>query len=171
MAPKNRPNKRNRRQRQSLSPAAWFVCVALVLGSLAFALYAVLAPTGETTSTQVTVKRMAPPPPPKGPPAVKLSAAVAIPQSLPTGTAMGFSIDYRFTNGRPDKEAEYLWIIAPTKGDPVALPVQLKRRGNLQTFVTQFRPRNGPFTFELIGRAEGKVQKLCERMLVKTMGL
>jgi len=75
---------------------------------------------------------------------IKLSAGVALPQSLPTGTAMGFSIDYQFTAGQPGP-SPYLWVIQPGKGQTAKQPVQLQRQGTLQMFVLQFRPENGPF--------------------------
>lgn len=42
---------------------------------------------------------------------VKLSAGVALPQSLPDGTVMTFSVDYRFRAEAPDAAAQYVWII------------------------------------------------------------
>ncbi len=77
-------------------------------------------------------------------PAIKLSAGVAVPQSLPTGTAMGVSVDYRFIAGQPGS-SPYLWVIQPGKGQTAKKPVQLQPQGNLQMFVLQFRPENGPF--------------------------
>ena len=77
-------------------------------------------------------------------PSIKLSAGMAVPQSLPTGTAMGFSVDYRFIAGRPGS-SPYLWVIQPGKGQTAKQPVQLQPQGNLHMFVLQFRPENGPF--------------------------
>ncbi|MFH1265623.1 MAG: hypothetical protein ABIK89_07830 [Planctomycetota bacterium] len=79
-------------------------------------------------------------------PSIKLSAGVALPQSLPTGTAMGFSADYRFTGGRPSPSSRYFWVIEPAKGEPVRMEVKLNDEGTLPpTFVPSFRPENGPF--------------------------
>lgn len=79
-------------------------------------------------------------------PSIRLSAGVALPQSLPTGTAMGFSADYRFVEGEPSSSSPYFWVIQPSKGQPVKLEVRLKREGTLPpTFVQQFRPEHGPF--------------------------
>jgi hypothetical protein len=75
---------------------------------------------------------------------IRLSAGVALPQSLPTGTAMGFSVDYQFTAGEPGT-SPYLWVIEPTRGQPKRQPVQLRERGTLEGFVLEFRPENGPF--------------------------
>lgn len=77
-------------------------------------------------------------------PSIKLSAGVAVPQSLPTGTAMGFSVDYQFIAGQPGP-SPYLWVIQPGNGQTAKQPVQLQPRGTLQTFILQFRPENGPF--------------------------
>ncbi|MFH1923481.1 MAG: hypothetical protein ABIP48_26775 [Planctomycetota bacterium] len=79
-------------------------------------------------------------------PSIKLSAGVALPQSLPTGTAMGFSADYRFTDGQPSPSSRYFWVIEPAKGEPVRMEVKLNDEGTLPpTFVPSFRPENGPF--------------------------
>ena len=76
---------------------------------------------------------------------IDLSAGVALPQSLPTGTAMGMSVDYRFTAGEPQPSRQYVWVIEPAMGDPVRQPVRLSTRGTLQAFFPQLHPRNGPF--------------------------
>ncbi len=77
--------------------------------------------------------------------AIKLSAGVALPQSLPTGTAMGMSVDYVFQAGDPLPSQAYVWVIEPGKGSQVKQAVQLKRSGTLQAFFTQLRPEHGPF--------------------------
>ena len=76
---------------------------------------------------------------------IKLSAGTALAQTLPTGTAMGFSVDYRFTSGQPDPAADYMWVIQTGDGGKVAKPMRLESRGTLQDFVQQLRPENGPF--------------------------
>jgi hypothetical protein len=94
-----------------------------------------------------------PPPPvppvptttPSGPISIKLSAATALPQSLPTGTAMGFSVDYEFVRGQPDPAAEYVWIVESAQGQAVKLGVRLEPRGTLQQFILEFKPGQGPF--------------------------
>ncbi len=77
--------------------------------------------------------------------AIHLSTGVALAQTLPTGTAMGFSVDYRFIFGQPSPSSPYAWVIVPTKGQPVKQPVRLEREGTLQGFVLQLRPEHGPF--------------------------
>jgi len=76
---------------------------------------------------------------------IRLSAGTALAQTLPTGTAMGFSVDYRFANGQPSTSAEYLWVIQTGDGQLLKKPVRLQSRGTLQDFVPQLRPKNGPF--------------------------
>jgi hypothetical protein len=88
----------------------------------------------------------APQPSPSAGPAIKLSAGVALPQSLPTGTAMGFSVDYRFTQGGPGTVSRCVWVIEASRADqPVRQDVQLQTEGTLQMFVPQWRPEHGPF--------------------------
>ena len=96
------------------------------------------------------------PRPPRAPqrpagPSIRLSAGVALPQSLPTGTAMGMSVDYAFTAGQPQPSLSYVWVIEPAKADPVRQPVELSQRGTLQAFFTQLRPEHGPFNAHIEG--------------------
>ena len=106
-------------------------------------------PVGQTRGEPAAPKpRPAPSTPPRPAPSqlpsIKLSAGVALPQSLPTGTAMGFSVDYQFIGGRPGP-SPYLWVIQPGNGQTAKQPVQLQPQGTLQVFILQFRPENGPF--------------------------
>jgi hypothetical protein len=82
---------------------------------------------------------------PQASPPIRLSAGVALAQTLPTGTAMGFSVDYEFTAEEPNPAAPYVWVIEPGKGPPVKFIVRLKGKGNLSMFVPKWRPENGPF--------------------------
>jgi len=80
-------------------------------------------------------------------PSIRLSAGVALPQSLPTGTAMGFSVDYQFSAGAPSTSSPYVWVIQPSKGQRAIERRQLTNQGTLQSFFQQqFRPENGPFS-------------------------
>jgi hypothetical protein len=76
---------------------------------------------------------------------IRLSAGTALAQSLPTGTAMGFSVDYRFESGQSDSSTDYLWVIKPSGRQPLKQPVTLQSEGTLQTFVPNLRPGDGPF--------------------------
>jgi hypothetical protein len=72
-----------------------------------------------------------------------------LPQTLPDGTAMGFSVDYQFTQGQPEPSAQYFWVIERGQGSPNKQAVRLQARGTLQGFVTDFRPEHGPFQTHL----------------------
>lgn len=76
--------------------------------------------------------------------AVRLRTPTALPQTLPSGTAIGFSVDYVFESGEPSYQSEYAWIITNGRGEKVMIPVELKREGVLQHFVS-WRPRDKPF--------------------------
>ncbi|MHC4405220.1 MAG: hypothetical protein ACYTG0_36705 [Planctomycetota bacterium] len=76
---------------------------------------------------------------------IKVSPVVSLPQTLPTGTTMGFTVDYEFTNGEPDPSSQYWWVMVPAKGQPVKRPARLDREGELTDFFPPLRPENGPF--------------------------
>lgn len=78
-------------------------------------------------------------------PLIRLSAGVALAQSLPTGTTMGFSVDYQFSGGAPGS-SPYVWVIKPAKGQTIKQPVQLQPQGTLYGFFPPLRPDNGPFS-------------------------
>lgn len=76
---------------------------------------------------------------------VRLSAGLALPQTLPNGTAIGFSVDFRFRKSKPNPEEQYVWEIKDGKGIIRRLAVNLSGlRGTLQQFVP-IRPEEGPF--------------------------
>lgn len=74
-----------------------------------------------------------------------LTTGVALAQTLPTGTAMGFSVDYRLARGAIHPDAEYYWVIASRSQGKAVLRGRPDRQGALRTFVSQFRPEHGPF--------------------------
>ncbi|MGE0608093.1 MAG: hypothetical protein AB7O62_13445 [Pirellulales bacterium] len=76
---------------------------------------------------------------------VTLSSGVALAQTLPSGTAMGFSVDYQFAQGGPATNGRYSWVIVPAKGEPVSVQVPLEESGTLQEFFLTLRPEHGPF--------------------------
>ena len=82
---------------------------------------------------------------PTGQPSIRLSAGVALPQTGPTGTMMGFSVDYEFTQGRPNPSSPYFLVIEAAKGPPARIRVQLGGKGTLPGFVVGWRPEHGPF--------------------------
>lgn len=91
---------------------------------------------------------------------IRLSAGVALPQSLPSGTAMGFSVDYEFVSGQPDASARYFWVIKSAQGRAVKQGVHLDRRGTLQGFVLEFQPEQGPFQSSLEDAQGRKLSEL-----------
>jgi hypothetical protein len=91
---------------------------------------------------------------------VKLSAGVALAQTGPEGTLMSFSVDYRFMDGKPDKEGHYLWVIQPAVGDSLELPVQLKKKQDtLQILVPEWKPDIGPFKTHIVEVGKDGTQK------------
>ncbi|MBI82536.1 MAG: hypothetical protein CMJ81_05005 [Planctomycetaceae bacterium] len=92
---------------------------------------------------------------PSGAAATKLSiqlfTAVALAQTLPTGTAMGFSVEYRISSGSPNPAAQYAWRIQRSDGEQMMFVItQLKSSGQLQTFVSGWRARQGPFNSQIV---------------------
>ncbi len=82
---------------------------------------------------------------------IRLFTAVALAQTLPTGTAMGFSAEYQVSGGSLNSAAQYAWRIQRSDGEQMAFLIpQLKSSGQLQTFVSGWRPRQGPFTSQIV---------------------
>jgi hypothetical protein len=78
--------------------------------------------------------------------AISLSAGVALPQTGPEGTMMGFSVDYQFNQGRPQPSEQFFWVIERSQGTPAKIPQKLQPKGTLQGFITTgWRPEQGPF--------------------------
>ncbi len=130
-----------------------------------------IAPPSVPVSAPATVPRSTGPatPSPSAPAgpqqsSIRLSTGVALPQTLPTGTAMGFSVDYQFTQGGPNPSSPYVWVVEPSKGPPAKMAVQLKQRGTLQTFVHKLRPEHGPFTSHI---EDGQGNRLSRSILLE----
>jgi len=75
---------------------------------------------------------------------IQLSVGIALPQTGPEGTMMGFSVDYQFTTGEPQTSLKYFWIIQRAGGKAARIPVRLEQKGNLALFLP-WRPEEGPF--------------------------
>lgn len=84
---------------------------------------------------------------------IRLSAGVALPQSLPEGTQIGVSVDYRVA-GDLDSSAQYFLVVSSRAGE-LSLPIQITREGgNLQAFCPpELRPEHKPFA----GRIEQQI--------------
>jgi hypothetical protein len=91
-------------------------------------------------------------------PQVRLSAGVALPQTLPDGTAMGFHVDYQFVQGQPPSNSQnrYFWVIRRAQGQPARLGVQLQQKGELDTFIP-WRPEEGPFQSHIEDQSGRKI--------------
>lgn len=76
---------------------------------------------------------------------IRLTPNAALAQTLPTGTAMGFSVDYVFMRGEPHPSVPYFWVVEPAKGQTARQEVRLAVRGRLEGFFLQLRPEHGPF--------------------------
>jgi len=81
--------------------------------------------------------------------AFHLSAGAALPQSLPMGTVMSFSVDYQQRGQLPSGSVNYLWVIKGVSGSTHRQPVRLKSNGTLTTIVPGLRPEAGPFECHL----------------------
>jgi hypothetical protein len=79
-------------------------------------------------------------------PSIRLSVGIALPQTLPDGTQVGVSVDYKLTSGSLNASAKYLWVIESRQGE-TAMEVNLKAQGgNLAGFLPiSIRPEDSPF--------------------------
>ncbi len=79
-------------------------------------------------------------------PLLRLSVGIALPQTLPDGTQVGVSVDYRLTTGRLNPSAKYVWVIESRQGQ-TAMEVNLRPQGgNLAGFLPlAIRPEDSPF--------------------------
>ncbi|HUE71603.1 MAG TPA: hypothetical protein VMP01_12025 [Pirellulaceae bacterium] len=80
----------------------------------------------------------------RGTASIRLSAGVAVPQSLPMGTVMGMSVDYAI-DGPLNNSSRYVWVVSSQAGENVEVAMQPKVTGTLQLFFLKLRPENGPF--------------------------
>jgi hypothetical protein len=79
-------------------------------------------------------------------PFIKLSVGIALPQTLPDGTQVGVSVDYKLLKPSLNSSAKYYWVIESRQGE-TAMEVQLKPQGgNLAGFLPlEIRPGDSPF--------------------------
>jgi hypothetical protein len=108
------------------------------------------------TDSPPPMQPQSPPSPPRGNPSsagapaaterklVKLSAGVALPQSLPDGTAIGVSVDYS-VDGELHRSSRYYCVIKSGAAD-VVTEVQLESSGTLAAFFSQLKPEHRPFS-------------------------
>jgi hypothetical protein len=75
---------------------------------------------------------------------IELSAGVSLPQLLPEGMAMGFSVDYAVQSNLGT--ATYVWVIERPQGKPEKIPIHFNGpKGNLVYFIPGWRVTDGPF--------------------------
>jgi len=78
-------------------------------------------------------------------PSLKIElSGVALPQSLPTGSAMTFGVQYE-VSGTIDSASTYEWVIESSHG-PWKQRVTLQRRGELHALVPEWPPEAGDYT-------------------------
>ncbi len=77
---------------------------------------------------------------------IELSTGVAMAQTLPEGTSMSFSVDYRVAkDAKVDPKAKYVWVIERSGGGtPIRKEIPLTPQGTLQ-IITPWHPEDGPF--------------------------
>ncbi len=90
---------------------------------------------------------------------IRLSAGVALAQTLPTGTAVGVSVDYEFVDNPPGSPVNLVWAVESGNGQVIKQPVEMSARGTLQGFVPQFRPEQGPFTTHIEDQSGRRLSK------------
>ncbi|TWU14182.1 hypothetical protein CA54_30250 [Symmachiella macrocystis] len=94
----------------------------------------------------------------------KLKTGIALPQTLPNGTQIGFSVDYRFRTYTPNPQAQYVWEIRQGDGSIEQLAVQITgRMGTLSQFLP-VRPEQGPFSsrISVMEEQEGQLTPLTD---------
>lgn len=80
----------------------------------------------------------------RGVSSIRLSAGIAVPQSLPMGTVMAMSVDYAIA-GPLNNSSRYVWVVSSQAGENVEVAVQPKVTGTLQAFFLKLRPEHRPF--------------------------
>ncbi len=94
---------------------------------------------------------------------VKLRAGVALAQTLPTGTAMMFSVDYTFSGRR---SGNFGWAIYGNSKAMVR-PIKLNAQGNLMTYHPAVKPADGPFECQIVEIVGSNLRPLSTRHRMK----
>lgn len=89
---------------------------------------------------------------------VRLSAGTSLPQTLPNGTSVAFSVDYEVSGAGLNSTDQYVWVIERNGGTAHKQVVRLEQRGTLQA-MTPFRPEQGPFRSYLTAVAADQSEK------------
>jgi hypothetical protein len=81
--------------------------------------------------------------------AFELRTGTALPQTLPSGTALGVSVSYEFV-GRRKTAVRYLLVVERGGGPSAALEFTPKQTGTLATFIPGWQPQEGPFSCHIV---------------------
>lgn len=92
---------------------------------------------------------------------VKLSAGMALQQTLPDGTVMSFGAHYQFKEGQP-AAGKYVWVIERANGAVSKHEVSLAKEGMLAVVVPGWKPDDGPFKSHLEDRGGNRVSETIE---------
>jgi hypothetical protein len=74
---------------------------------------------------------------------IELKIGVGLPQTTIEGTFVFFCVDCTILEDFP-APMECVWVIEPSKGDPVKIPEKIPRKKNLRAGPL-WKPENGPF--------------------------
>lgn len=114
--------------------------------------------TEDATSGAAPAQSPAPQPSSPARPAVqiRLSAGVALPQSLPDGTSVLCSMDFQWLSGAPEPGVEYVWVVETGNGQRLSGPANVaKQRGTVQAILRGVRPDQGPFRGAIFAKVTG----------------
>lgn len=91
-----------------------------------------------------------------------------MPQTLPTGTAMGFSVEYEVSGDVSAVERQVVWVIETANDKRAAIPVRLEQEGSLATFAPGIKSAHGPFQcFLAIVSPDGRPVKISKKVTLQ----
>jgi hypothetical protein len=77
---------------------------------------------------------------------IRLYRGVALPQTLPMGTGIGFSANYEFSSGNPRSSSRYFWVIFNRQGQSMPISVRLSNEGSMPPAFIGWQKYQAPFT-------------------------
>ena len=87
-------------------------------------------------------------------PKFDLSAGVALPQTLPNGTGMMFSVDYQLIGGQIGTNDQFALVVKPANAQAFMQPQgRLQNSGTIQIIAPGMKPNIGPFEAFIIDRS------------------
>ncbi len=94
---------------------------------------------------------------------IQLKTGVALAQTLPDGTGVGFSVDYEFVEGEPRSGVEYFCVFDRAQGKPARIPLRLEQKGNLMLYPRPYwRPEEGPFRAHIEDRSGNRLSQTID---------